>query len=147
MPTFTPEQIKDVAETLDMGLCLYYHKNRGKFLKVPRDDGYMDASEWETELEELENNFQDYYEVRGRKSNESFKVMEAFAEQLTNVKLKDELLRALDRKKPFSGFKFIIDNSGKHRQEWFDFRDKANYEWAEEQLNYLNQRLAENNTA
>jgi hypothetical protein len=38
--------------------------------------------------------------------------------------LKDKLFEALNRRKPFREFKFVIDNSGKYRQVLFDFKNQ-----------------------
>jgi len=55
-------------------------------------------------------------------TNESFRIMEKFADQLDNSKLKTQLVNALNNRKPFANIKHIIDNSTA-RQDWFDFKD------------------------
>jgi hypothetical protein len=54
-------------------------------------------------------------------SGKSFKIMEQFAEQLSDSKLQNKLFIALNNKKPFANFKYLIDNS-LYRQDWFDFK-------------------------
>lgn len=71
-------------------------------------------------------------------SSDSFRVMADFAEQLTDANLKDKLITALRRKKPFSNFKFLIDNASEQRQSWFDFKNKPYFEWVEEQIKIQN---------
>lgn len=44
----------------------------------------------------------------------------------------------LNRSKPFSNFKWIIDNSGDYRQKWFDFKNQKYIEWVEEKISELN---------
>jgi len=56
-------------------------------------------------------------------SHESFKIMEAFAEQMEDEKFKEQLFFSLNHKKPFANFKWKIDNSP-YRQDWFDFKRK-----------------------
>jgi hypothetical protein len=49
--------------------------------------------------------------------------MADFAEQVDdNQLLQDQLISALNRHKPFQGFKHIIHNSGKYREQWFAFQ-------------------------
>jgi hypothetical protein len=57
-------------------------------------------------------------------SSDSFRVMEAFTETVNDKGLQRNLIRALERKRPFANFKFVIDNS-LIRQTWFQFRDEA----------------------
>jgi len=49
--------------------------------------------------------------------------MEDFVKEVKDRKLSDELINALNKKKPFSHFKFIVENST-YRQQWFDFKAK-----------------------
>ena len=67
-------------------------------------------------------------------SGESFDIMADFAEQLTDERLQDELISALNRSKPFRGFKHVIDQAGVQRQHWFDYKTKRFIEWTETQL-------------
>ena len=43
----------------------------------------------------------------------------------------------LSKKKPFREFKFVIDNSGAYRQEWFDFKNRKLEEFVRNRLNEL----------
>ena len=62
--------------------------------------------------------------------------MVKFVEQLDEKnKLKDELIKALNRKKPFREFKFVIDNSGIYRQQWFDFKHEQLIQWVVDNFN------------
>jgi hypothetical protein len=135
MPVFTTKQIKEIAEQLDCGFRAFYHKNTGELIFVPNTDQHdMDTSAWNEELKTLETHFINYCEIDAMESGDSFQVMVDFTEQLKEPKLKERLKNALNRKKPFREFKIVIDNSGKHRQEWFDFKNKRYFEWTEQQL-------------
>ena len=57
-------------------------------------------------------------------SSESFRVMEAFIETVKDKGLQRNLISALERKRPFANFKYIIDGSSM-RENWFQFRDEA----------------------
>lgn len=141
MPSFSNEQIKEIADQLDCGFRAFYHKQTGELMFVPNTDRYfdMDTSAWEEELGKLEENFMDYQEIYAMEAGDSFKVMADFTEQLTDAKLQEKLINALNKKGPFRHFKFIIDNSGEHRQRWFDFKNEQYMDWTEDQLKMHNQ--------
>ena len=67
-------------------------------------------------------------------SHDSFKVMERFADSVSDDSLREKLLIALQRPKPFANFKFEINNSGPYRQMWFDFQQEQQVEWVKDQL-------------
>lgn len=131
---FTKDQIKEIAEQLDCGLRAYYHKMTGELMFVPDTDKFDDTEAWEDDLQKLEDNFLDYREIEAMESRESFRVMEDFAEQLKNSTIKNELMNALEKRKPFREFKFVIDNAGDLRALWFDFKNQRNIEWVAEQI-------------
>lgn len=104
MFTFTKEQLINIAEDLDIGLRVFYHKKTGTLLQIPGNNMY--GVQMEEEEEELENNFSDYTELRTMESRDSFGIMEDFAEQLSdNNPLKHRLFTALSRNRPFARFK------------------------------------------
>ena len=47
--------------------------------------------------------------------------MEGFADKVPDGRLQQKLINALNKKRPFANFKYIIDNSV-YRQDWFDYR-------------------------
>lgn len=140
MLTFTKEQIKEISEQLDCGFRAFYHKQTGDLIFVPNTDEHFDTdtNAWQDDLDKLDKNFFEYQEIEAMESSDSFRVMADFAEQLTDTELKDNLITALSRKKPFSNFKFLIDNAGEQRQSWFDFQNKRYIEWVEEQIKIQN---------
>ncbi len=147
MLTFTNEQIKEISEQLDCGFNAFYHKQTGELFFVPDTNQHygMDLYAWQDELDKLDENFLDYHKISPMEASDSFRVMSDFAEQLTDKKLQDELVSALNRKKPFREFKFVIDNSGAYRQSWFDFKNKRYIEWTEAQLKIQNEIDQEEN--
>lgn len=136
MHNLTKEQIKDLSEQLDLGFQAFFHKTSDELLFVPDPNRFidMDMSSWEEELNKLEEDFMDYIKIEGMDSNEKFQVMADFTEELDNKKLRDKLVSALNKHKPFREFKFVIDNAGEYRQMWFDFKNLRNIEWTEDQL-------------
>ena len=140
MPTFTKEQLKEISEQLDCGFRAFYHKQTGDLIFVPDTTQFydMDTEAWQDEFDKLEKSFSEYHEIDGMEASESFRVMADFTEQLTDIKLRNKLLDALNRKKPFREFKFVIDSAGQERQNWFDFKNKRYIDWTEEQIKIQN---------
>ena len=61
--------------------------------------------------------------------------MADFTEQLDdNSELKRQLIAALNKKKPFREFKFVIDNSGVYRQQWFNFKNERLKQWVNDKF-------------
>lgn len=147
MLTFTKEQIKEISEQLDCGFRAFYHKQTGELIFVPDTNRHpgIETDAWQDEFDKLDENLLDYNEIYAMEPGDSFRVMADFAEQLTDTKLQDKLVMALNRKKPFREFKFEIDNSGEQRQRWFDFKNQRYIEWAKEQLERQNEIDQEEN--
>ena len=85
-------------------------------------------------LNELEENWDKYHEIPKMESHESFDLMTDFTETVDNDNLRDSLINALNRKHPFRNFKWIIDNSGSYRQQWFDYKNQRLIQWVKDQL-------------
>lgn len=136
MHTFSKEQIHEITEQLDIGFRAFYHKQTGDLIFVPNVNKHydIDAAAWQEEFDKLEENFFDFVEIAAMKAHDSFQVMIDFVEGLADTVLQNKLRNALDRKKPFREFKYVIDNVGTHRQHWFDFKNKRYMEWTEAQL-------------
>jgi hypothetical protein len=133
-------QIKDIAENLEMGQKCYVHITTNELVSFPdslrNPDWEMDA--WEEEVRKVEENGEAYREIEGMTSNESFRVMEEFAEVVGSRPLQERLLAALSRNKPFRNFKYEIDNAGEYRQRWFDFRSQKMLAWVKEKIDEIN---------
>ena len=119
------DNIKEIADQLDCGFRVFIHKASGQLLFVPDENNLteIDLDPWNEELEQLENNFTDYYEIDRWTSSEAFEIMSEFADQVSDNKLQSRLLDALRKKKPFREFKFVIDNSGDFRQQGWPLRN------------------------
>ena len=86
----------------------------------------------------MENNWGDYVEIEKPQSKDNFEIMVNFAEHLgDNNQIKNKLFNALNKKKPFREFKFVVDNSGKYRQQWFDFKSSQLEKWVVERFNEI----------
>lgn len=132
--------IKEIAEQLDCGYRAYIHKTTRQLLFVPDeyDLSEMELDPWNQELEELDNNPNDYYEIEKWSSREVFELMSEFTDQVSDNKLQSRLFEALRKNKPFREFKVVIDNSGEYRQQWFEFKAKWQQDFVTKQLNILN---------
>lgn len=139
MNSITTVNIKEIAEQLDCGFRAFIHKSKGQLLFVPDENNLtgIDLDPWDEELEQLENNFSDYYEIDKWTTSEAFEIMSEFAEQVTDNKLQSQLFNALRKNKPFKEFKFVIDNSGDSRQKWFDYKNKRQQDFLARQLERL----------
>lgn len=141
----TKENIKEIAEQLDCGFRAFIHKTTGQLIFVPDENNLtsIDLDPWDEEFKVLENNNQDFYEVERWTSSEAFDVMSEFAEQLGDRSLQNRLFEALRRRKPFREFKFVIDNAGNFRQEWFDFKNNWQQQYVAKELQRINMKAIE----
>lgn len=140
MIKLTDEQIKEIAEWLDVGMKCYYNKQTGEIKNILNFDNWMGADEelWEEDINEIEENWENYIEFDAMTSDYSFRVMADFIDTVDNSKLQQRLVDALNRRKPFQNFKWISDNSGKYRQQWFDYKNIRYIEWVADQLEAIN---------
>ena len=144
MILLTTYQIKDIAGELDCGFNCFINKKTREVISLIGDaDDFYDPEEdaWADDRKKVEENPDDYLAIEKMESRESFGIMAGFAEIVDSISLRNRLIYALNQKKPFSKFKYIIDNSGDYRQKWFDFKDEAMQEWVKEQIDSYNLRL------
>ncbi len=132
--------MKEIADWLDVGMRCYFNKQTGEIISIPNFDNWIGADEelWEEAIQELEENWENYVEFDGMTSRDSFRVMADFTDTVDNIKLQDRLVDALNKRKPFQNFKWVIDNSGEYRQQWFDYKKMRYIEWVADQLEAMN---------
>lgn len=132
----TENQIEEIANDLDCGMKCFYNLRTGEIKSIPDFDSWLGADEelWEEELNELEENWGDYFEFTRFESHESYQIMADFAEELSDTGLQNKLINALNRQKPFQNFKWEIDNSGEFRQQWFEYKKNRYIQWVKEQI-------------
>jgi hypothetical protein len=128
--------IEEIAELLDCGFLVYVQKTTFNNIVVPDEDANfgMELEEYESEFEELEKNYQDYFKIEKWTTSEAFDIMKDFANQVKVENLQKELLNAINKKGPFKQFMFTIDNSGEHRQKWFDYSNNRKEAFVREQF-------------
>lgn len=135
----TPKQIENIADSLDAGMCCYYNLKTKEITEIPNFDNWISEEEpWQEEIEKIEENWRDYFKIEPMGSNSCFQVMVEFTETIDNETLKENLIKSLNKPKPFKNFKWVIDNSQEFRQKWFDFK-KSKY------ISYVNSKIKEEN--
>jgi len=120
--------VKDVAGSIDAGFVCFLNTDTLEIDEFPREllsNSYLYTMNTGVSLDELNlkyTQWENYITIEPLEGNESFRIMEKYAEQLDNARLRAQLVNALYNPKPFANFKRIIDNSD-YRQDWFDFKD------------------------
>lgn len=121
--------LKPIAQAIDAGFMCYLNPETLDMEEIPitiMDDPYVydRITGVKPENEEMKHeSWHKCYVFEPLLSNESFEIMEDFAENMKDEKFRDQMFYALNHRKPFANFKQKIDNS-KYRQDWFDFKQK-----------------------
>lgn len=126
--------VNEIAQYMDMGLICYLNCDTIALSTIPLEvynevAHCRSAEEMKQKLDEQHSwqsvEFLDWdnpIEFRPFSSNQSFRIMEEFTENLpNNEKLRPRLINALQNRKPFANFGRIIDNSDL-REEWYEFK-------------------------
>ncbi|MEM6525954.1 MAG: hypothetical protein AAF693_19300 [Bacteroidota bacterium] len=130
----TEEQIEEIAELLDCGELCFFHKPTGTIEHHPDpNDFYLDLEPWQETMDKIDEDRDNYQRFVKMHSNQAFLVMESFANTLTDETFQTQLFEQLSQRKPFSKFKWAIDNS-EYRENWFDFKKQSYINWVREQL-------------
>jgi len=132
----TDQQILEIVDNLDSGMRCFFNRKTGEIKTILNFDGCIgeDEEPFKEEKEEIEENWDDYYEFEGMSSHDSFGMMVDFAETIDNEELQDKLVDLLRKSKPFRNFKWQIDNSGEYRQKWFDYKKMCYIKFVKEQI-------------
>ena len=121
--------VKEIADNLNAGMVCFLNPDTLETDEPPQEfisEPFNYEMETGMTLEDFNPKYTEwdkYITIEPMPSNESFEIMENFANQLENSKVKTHLLAVLTNRKPFANFKRIIDNSD-IREEWFDFKDR-----------------------
>ncbi len=138
IPDHFEKLVPQIADAIDAGLICYLNAETLETEVIPQmlmnDQREFDAiTDTGPEDENFKHESWDkYYVFEPPESDESFQIMESFADELNDLPLRDQLFNVLNRRKPFANFKAIIDNS-KQRQNWFDFKKN----WLEKHVRKL----------
>ena len=128
------QELQMAMEQADGFGSWYLDRETGEVIYLS-EDGLEEEEEFRAGLEEDEAGR--YVPIPSRPSHEGFKDMERFASSLPFGRARDTLFDALDRRKPFRGFKDALFGLGEVRQQWFDYearcaRTRA-LEWLEDE--------------
>jgi len=119
--------VKEIAETIDTGFICFLNLDTLETESIPNDDDYL--FEFKSAAEESGEEFK-YSEwehcikFEPLPSYEAFRIMEGFIDDVVDDdKVRNRLINALNRRKPFANFKNVIDSS-QYRQAWFDYKQQ-----------------------
>lgn len=89
----TEEHIKEIAELLDCGELCYFHEATGTIEHHPDPNNeYFDPEPWQETLDRIDANWGEYLQFEKMDSNQSLRVMEDFANSLTDENFRTRLL-------------------------------------------------------
>ena len=126
--------IEDIAELLDCGEICFFHKINGAIEHHPDpNDDFFDDYLWKDLITKIESDFNNYIKFKKMDSRLAFKIMENFANSLSNLDHQNNLLNLLSKPNPFKNFKLNIEHSY-YRKQWFDFKKQAYINWVNDQL-------------
>ena len=152
------EQIKEAADYLESGFIVFYSlKNKELIIvtqsKMEEAESLITSDEEldEEYIKELDNEFgfltikdifensEDYYEFENMDSRDSFRLMEEFAESVSDKNLRDNLFFALERPKPFRNFKYELEKNDTVLKTWFDFKLQGYIDDVKRQIKRFNE--------
>jgi len=118
--------IKEIAENHDCGMNAFIHKHTLKTIFIPSEFNY-DLGDYEefyqNDLKEIEENFHFILKLEPPNSTQSFSIMETFTNNLFDGQLKNSLINAINRRRPFANFNHIIHNS-ESKEDWFKHKTR-----------------------
>ncbi|MGF1636197.1 MAG: UPF0158 family protein [Cyclobacteriaceae bacterium] len=144
MIKLTVEQIKKVAEMTDKGYKCFVKLDNGKLVYFPDQIRLpaVDMDEWDEAIAEVEENLDDYEEITAMDENQQYGIMEEFADQINDKKLRDRLYSTLDSNRPQYNFKWEIESADATvKNNWAEFKVRKGMEWVEEELEYINEKF------
>ena len=128
--------VNEIAQYIDMGMLCFLNPETDELDFIPQEIYYDanyddDPEKVKKELIDLHGweviKFLDWENPIGFEplhSSESFRIMEKFAQQLSEDEpIRSRLFKALRNRKPFANFGRIIDDSD-FREDWFEFKQQ-----------------------
>jgi len=131
----TRKLIKEISDFIDSSLTCFVHKETHELITIPDPyDPYYDEEPWLDSINEIEQHREKYIEIEKLSSHESFKIMRDFTDQVEDKKIKNKLIYALERNKPFRNFKYEVDYDEETRQHWFKYKQYRIEEYVKDYL-------------
>ena len=131
------ETIKEIAENLNCGFVIHIHKKTNaiiQFLDVDPDEFYSNTGEIQEGQKEVKDNYSDYLKIEKMSSKLAFSIMEAFINEVEDIRIRVKLMDALEKRSPFQHFKYELGYHEEIRQQWFKFKGKKYIEYVEAEL-------------
>ncbi|EOZ99728.1 hypothetical protein A33Q_0409 [Indibacter alkaliphilus LW1] len=142
MLTLSEKEVENIAALLLKGMICFYQIDNKKIHHMPDDEDYFNydlTPEEEDVLDEIDENPDNYAEFTKMEANQEHQVMEIFTDrEVKERSFQDELFNALSKPKAATGFKFLIDNSGKYNEKWKAYRLSKYKDWVKEQIDSFN---------
>lgn len=143
------ELVHSVAENIDCGLVCFINPETLEVEDLPKsmlDDPFEFNLRTGMNRENetfLHEEWETYISIEPRESSESFGIMEKFVYKVSDEKLKNKLINALNNRRPFANFKSIVESSN-YRKEWFAFKQRQLEMMVWEELEYEMENLKNN---
>ncbi len=119
--------VPQIADSLNAGLVCFLNIDTLEVEDVPESLA-TDPDEYELmtgeSFEDLDLKYlkwDNFIEIHPPGSNVSYSYMTDFAEALPNCSFKQRAFQALEQKRPFANFKYLVENSD-YSQDWFDYK-------------------------
>lgn len=142
MLTLSEKEVENIAALLLKGMICFYQLDNKKIYHLPDNEDYFNydlTPEEEDILDEIEDNPDNFAEFTKMETNQDHQMMENFAERSVKERnFQDELYNALSKPKAATGFKFLIDSSGKYKEKWHEYRIQQYKDWVKEQVDIFN---------
>lgn len=136
MKALTAKQVQEIAEGIDSNQRCFIDPISGEVeFWLNFESGDFDEEEYfsgiggeeaKVEKARYKKALKSWKEIEPFDSREDYAVMEAFTEFVNDTAVKDRLWKALRGNQPFLKFRREIDNAGKYRQQWFEFKLQQN---------------------
>jgi hypothetical protein len=130
-------QVREMADLMNAGHTIYVNKDTGEFkalFELVDLMGYMTSDEadpWK-EQRQIIASWERSATIEKLPSHEGFRIMESFADEVDDM-FRDKIIYALNRRKPFAHFKYLVESS-EYRHQWFDFKRRKYEEYIIENL-------------
>ena len=118
------EIIDTIAELLEGEECVFLHRETFEILSFPdpdRNEVWEDDYRIDDVLYLVETEPEKYLEFKPLDTKASYRLMDDFVDTLLEVRLKRNLLEALNSKKPFRHFRQTVEQDGL-TDEWFQYK-------------------------
>jgi hypothetical protein len=133
------EQLKEIAEYLDMGMACFYNKTNGELETYPYDLEHSGLEEeWAEVTGKIEAFPDQYFQIEQMRPRESFEVIEAFVAEIDNIPTRKKFSGIISGKKPFANFKNMLSNYPDLREQWFTFKLARYIEFVKKQIEAFN---------